>query len=179
MKIVDRLLVVLVSLGTIVSAAVIVLLVAGWEMPLWYLEAGLWSPGVRIGTGLGGAVLLVIGLVVLARQFSPPPVTRALIQTTSLGDVKISVEGLENLVSRACYQIRGIREAKVRVDVFPGSIGVFVRAIVGEEVNIPEVTKELQERVKNYVEQVSGIVISEVRVLVDNVGPTVRPSRVE
>lgn len=96
---------------------------------------------------------------------------------SNLGQVRISLQAIENLVVKVVSQINGVREVKPRIFSIPQGIGIQVRASVTPDINIPEVSAEIQGRVKDRVFEVTGISVGNVKVSIENIA--VKRPRVE
>jgi uncharacterized alkaline shock family protein YloU len=102
-------------------------------------------------------------------------------QRTEYGDIRISIETVENLALKAAGRIRGVKDLRARVKVNQSGLEITVRAIVDGDSSIPELTEEMQSAVKRYLEEITGIPVDSVTVFVANIeqtSPTFK-SRVE
>jgi len=102
-------------------------------------------------------------------------------QRTDYGDIRISIETVENLALKAASRQRGVKDLKARVNVSDAGLEIVIRAIVDGESSIPELTEEVQRAVKEHIEEISGIPVAFVSVFVANIissAPTFK-SRVE
>ncbi|MNE55143.1 hypothetical protein D3C76_115100 [compost metagenome] len=101
-------------------------------------------------------------------------------QRTEYGDIQISIETIENLSYKAATRVRGIKEVKTRVRITEAGLEIVVRAMVDGESSILTLTEEVQKQVHDYVEEITGIPVSNVSVYIANlVQSTVIKSRVE
>ncbi|OPY57534.1 MAG: hypothetical protein A4E55_01587 [Pelotomaculum sp. PtaU1.Bin035] len=96
---------------------------------------------------------------------------------SALGQVRVSLKAVENLVEKVVSQVDGIREVKPRIVSIPQGVGIHVCATVTPEINVPEVSLEVQNQVKERVFEVTGISISTVKVSIENI--SARRPRVE
>ncbi|WEK55600.1 MAG: alkaline shock response membrane anchor protein AmaP [Candidatus Cohnella colombiensis] len=102
-------------------------------------------------------------------------------QRTEHGDIRISVETVENLALKAASRTRGVKDLKARVRVAESGLQIMIRAFVDGESSIPTLSEEMQRTVSEQVEEFTGIPVSEVSVFIANVvqdQPTFK-SRVE
>nr|WP_275983783.1 alkaline shock response membrane anchor protein AmaP [Paenibacillus hamazuiensis] len=102
-------------------------------------------------------------------------------QRTEFGDIRISIDTVENLALKAANRTRGVKDLKSRVRVNHAGLDITIRAIVDGENSIPALTEEMQGAVKRHVEEITGIPVAMVSVYVANIqqtAPTFR-SRVE
>lgn len=101
-------------------------------------------------------------------------------QRTSMGDIRISLDAIENLSLKAASRVRGTRELKSSVKFDNSGLAITIRTLVDGDTNIPQLTEEVQSNVKRYLEEITGIPVSYVSVYVANVTSTnVFKSRVD
>lgn len=101
-------------------------------------------------------------------------------QRTEFGDIRISIETVENLVLKAAGRQRGVKDLRTRIRLTDAGIDVTVRAVVDGESSIPAMTEEIQRSVKTHVEEITGIPVADVSVFVANIIQTSNvKSRVE
>lgn len=102
-------------------------------------------------------------------------------QRTDYGDIRISLETVENLSLKAAGRVRGIKDLKSRVKVSNAGLEIIIRTLVDGESPIPAMTEEIQNSVKSHIEQITGIPVATVSVFVANIAqsPVTFKSRVE
>lgn len=169
MTLFDRVIMVLYTLALVLLALLVAAVAAGWEAPLFYWDRLLGSPQERWILALLAAAVALVGLRVLVGVFAAAPPAQALIQSNPTGDIHISLHAIEYIVGRLARQVRGIREVRPRIKATPGGVAIFVEAAVQPDVPIPQVTAELQEKVRQQVQEMVGIHVLEVKVLVEGV----------
>ncbi len=102
-------------------------------------------------------------------------------QRTEFGDIRISLDTVENLSLKAASRSRGVRDLRARVKVNQAGLEIVIRAIVDGETPIPALTEEMQANVKRHIEDITGIPVAFVSVFIANIqqsSPTFK-SRVE
>ncbi|MGZ9586158.1 alkaline shock response membrane anchor protein AmaP [Paenibacillus marinisediminis] len=90
-------------------------------------------------------------------------------QRTDIGDIKISIETIENVALKAATRVRGVKDLKARIHANDAGLEITIRAIVDGEHAIPEITEEVQRNVRDYVHEITGIPVSYVSVYVANI----------
>ncbi|QQY80615.1 putative alkaline shock family protein YloU [Keratinibaculum paraultunense] len=100
--------------------------------------------------------------------------TTYLIQRTEHGEINISSDTIVGLVQSVADHFTGIRDIKTKVDIIEGQIFINLKGQVSPEINIPETTEDLQLKVKEHVENCTGVNVSEVKVLITNVATPIR-----
>jgi len=117
-----------------------------------------------------GGALLLLGFIPLLLGTSPSKKKpEAVLLTGPLGEVRISLLALENLVLRVVQQMREIRDSSRRVLYTPQGLVVYLHVRVLPDHKLPDLTAELQNSVKNYLEDITGIIVKEVKVSVENI----------
>ncbi len=155
---------------TIIFAGIVLALALGWVIPQEYLQSVLSISDNRwiIGVVSGLVILLALYMIVVASRGTGQH-RELMIQDTSLGRVDISVPALEDLIRRASRQVREIREIRPVLQYEKDGVVVVLHLNVSPDANIPVITQEVQEAVKNYLEEKAGIRVLQVQVLVASV----------
>ncbi len=124
--------------------------------------------------GVAGAVLLFIALRLMfagtGKKEKPDvqPVS-TLVKASELGSTFISLQALDAMVQKFCRNNNRIRTiaSSVRA-VRDGGITVSVRLALMPDTDIPELTETLQTSLKQYIEKLSGILVREVGILIED-----------
>lgn len=125
----------------------------------WLVSSNLLFDGGIIALIL---VLLAVYIVVLITRFEKQ---RFIVYPRELGAVKISTDCVESLIVEAAGQIPGLQEVRALfTDVVEPK--VTLRVVVYPDNNLSQLSEELQESVRAYVERTVGIVIQEIEVFV-------------
>jgi uncharacterized alkaline shock family protein YloU len=105
---------------------------------------------------------------------------KAVSKHTDIGEIRISLNSIENIAGNAAKRSNGIRESKTYVRKAEDGVEIELRVVVMPDISIPVISEEVQGRVKKSVEDASGIMVKNVRVIVDSIysGVTYKP-RVE
>ena len=140
----------------------------GWPAPLFLLR-NIFYPGrpevfwpLMVLFILAGGRLFWISL-------HKPRGRHVVLAESALGQIRVSLQAVENLVEKVVSQINGVREVKPRMISVPQGVGIQVRASVTPDVNVPEVSVEIQNRVKERVFEVTGLSVHTVKVSVENI----------
>ncbi|MEG6585634.1 alkaline shock response membrane anchor protein AmaP [Dendrosporobacter sp. 1207_IL3150] len=177
MGIIDRiilsiytLLLIVLALGVIMLSLRLVSLEIIWTS-LSYIY-GQWE------AGLAGLVFLLISLRLFFAGIRPKNRRDTIVHHTEMGNVHISVSAVENLVEKVTRIIRGVRDAKISVvhDEQTG-LKISIRASVSPESNVPAVTSEIQQRVKEYIKNTVGIDAVEISIIVENISNDFKPKQ--
>ncbi len=114
---------------------------------------------------IGAAVVLILSMKSLLSGITGGTSKQNNIVThMNFGDLKISDQAIEGLTKSVISKIVGIRSEKVIVDFIDGYISLHVKGEVSPEINIPQVTAEIQTQVKDTIESHTGIPVSQVNI---------------
>jgi hypothetical protein len=165
-----RFLSVLFAIVTIVFAGIALVLAAGFVIPQEYLQLFLADVDNRWIVFVVSALLILSALYLIATPGRGARHHRELlIKDTGLGRVDISVPALEDLIRRASRQVREIREIKPLLRFEKDGVVIILHLNVSPEANLPAITQEAQEVVRDYLEEKAGVHVLQVQVLVDSV----------
>jgi uncharacterized alkaline shock family protein YloU len=155
-----------------ISALAVAMAVSGWTSPLETALFYLRRPESRWAVGAVGAVFFLVSARLLYLAFRRRP-SAAVVHSASLGEVRISLGAVENLVSRVARGMKGVRDVRVGGEVRRERLYLSLRLEVGPEVAIPELADALQKEVARQVRQVVGTEVAGVSVQIkDIVGRT-------
>lgn len=174
-RVLDKLLLFLYSLA--IGAAAVIAFSAGvfWFPEEWLsnLVHNLYSGDMRwlqLTVVTVSVVVFLISLrffyVSLKRSNATAP---SIDQRTEFGDIRISLETVENLALKAAARQRGVKDLKARIRIGETGIEVSLRAIADGESSIPTLTEDIQRAVKSHVEEITGIPVANVSVYVANI----------
>lgn len=88
---------------------------------------------------------------------------------TTLGEISISQDTIENLSLRSAGKVRGVKDLKARVKVTEQGLDIALRIVVDGVHAIPLITEEIQQQVSTEVGQITGVAVSNVSVFVSNI----------
>jgi uncharacterized alkaline shock family protein YloU len=185
-KVLDRLLLFLYSVVIGIASIVAIVAASGGFSEEWLKEVvSDFTGDVRAvqGSVIGaGIILLLLSIrffvVSVRRDGNSAP---SINQRTEHGDIRISVETVENLALKAASRTRGVKDLRARVRVSEAGLGILIKAFVEGEGSIPTMSEEMQRTVSQQIEEATGIPVAEVSVFIANVtqAPTTFKSRVE
>ncbi len=118
-----------------------------------------------------GALLFVVGVILLifSTQGSKKKESGTIVSFTEIGEIRISFRAIENMVLNASRKVKGIREVNTRLNFTEQGLVIYLRVKVIPDVPIPALVGELQSKVREYVQEISGSSVAEVKVLVENI----------
>lgn len=176
MNVFNRLLIILLDLLLLVAAGAVLLVTLGVTPPEqlaptpWFVDRLVpftqldptgwsWTVGVSI-------VLLLVGLLLLFLELRPGPrqAPRIMLKQDGLGRVTVARDGVRHLVDREAGRVAGVMEVRSQVEEDAAGLRILCRLSVDPTRSMPEMTQELQERLKAAVEHHLGRPVAEVRV---------------
>lgn len=179
MGLVDRIILTIYTFALAFFSLAIVLLALGWDEPQSLLAAAVATQSGRVALGLAGLVFFAVSVRLLYFAFNRPNRHRAVVHEAELGEVRISLEAVENLVARVARGIKGVRDVRPVVRDGPEGLDVRLRVWVSPDVSIPELTQHMQEEIARYVRSVVGVGVANVETFVENITTESRRARVE
>lgn len=90
-------------------------------------------------------------------------------RNTDIGEIKISLETIQNITENTIRRINGIRDSKITVKSKDNSVLIVLKLVVQQDLILPALTEEVQNSVKSRVEEISGVQVREIKVLVENI----------
>lgn len=174
-KIVDKLLLFLYSLVIAVVSVFVFLAIVG-AIPNHYVGSfirdvlyvkGSWPQvAVLVLTLVVFLISLRLFAVSVSRGSAYAP---SIDQRTDFGDIRISLETVENLALKAASRQRGVKDMRARIRIEEAGLDIAIRTVVDGETSIPVLTEDVQRTVKEHVEDITGIPVANVSVFVANV----------
>lgn len=153
----------------IVLAGAAIGVALGWDKPLGYITLALSTPQNRISVGLVAVVILVIAIIMLATSLKFESQPRSVVVRSALtGDVSITVSAIKAIIMKAVRKVEGIREIEPSISNSPEGIKVYLHVAINPEYSVPEMTKSIQAIVKQYLEEIGGLDVAEIKILVDD-----------
>lgn len=118
-----------------------------------------------------GSVMLLIALILLSfgLRSSKKKVSNAVLKGSEYGEVLIAIPAVENMVLRVVQQTQGIKDVSRKVTYTPDGLVVRIVIRVMPDIALPDLIGELQAKTKEYLEEITGIVVHEVKVVVENI----------
>jgi hypothetical protein len=172
----NRLLIILLALLLLIAVGAVLLVVLGLIRPEqiaptpWFADRLVpftqldptsrnWAVGISI-------VVFLVGLLLLFLELRPGPreEPRITLKQDGLGRVTVARAGVRELVDREAGRVAGVMEVRSRVEEDPAGLRILCRISVDPTGSVPEMTQELQERLKAVVEHHLGRPVADVSV---------------
>ena len=153
------------GLTLILGALWILAMTTGWGLPYALLAQGLeWLKANPWESTVVAAVLLLLGLLLFMR---PRENSDRSFQTSSKGgNVRISQDALQEIIARSATALPGVLQVRSNLRERDNGLQIMVSCQFEQGELIPKTSEELQEKVKADVELYTGIMVTEVKVLV-------------
>lgn len=125
-----------------------------------------------------GFLVLIVGVLLIAlftsgrsneKEDERKKEGGSIVSFTEIGEVRISFKAVENMVLAASRKVNGIREVSTRIDANEQGLLIYLKIKVIPEIPIPGLAGELQNKVRDYVQEISGSNVTEIKVLVENI----------
>lgn len=97
-----------------------------------------------------------------------------LVMRNEYGEIVIYSHTIIGLVQNIADGFSGIKNISTKVNLVSGEIEVIMKGEVLPEINIPEITKDLQIKVKECLENTTGARVGEIKVEINNVSAPTR-----
>ncbi len=126
-----------------------------------------------------GFLIAVVGLLLIvliisrrgsAKGESPKLKGGSVASYTELGEVRTSFKAVETMVLAAARKVSNISEVSTSIESSEQGLRIYITLNVLPEVPIPALAEKLQNSVRDYVQEISGSNVSQVSVLVENIG---------
>jgi len=184
MRALDRLFLFLFSLTFIVVALFALLFGLGFLNELWlynFTDMLYNNNGIKLTIIIVSIVVIFIGINFLIKSLQTKHVPEFSNKQSDIGEIRISMDTLENLASKVTKSVRGVNEEKVKVRLDENNkVTVVVKVYVDGETSIPSISENIQLNVRETIQQIAGIEVENVHIIVANVGHSKnRKSRVE
>jgi hypothetical protein len=118
-----------------------------------------WAVGVCIG-------LIVVALVLLFLELRPEPrpAARITLKADGNGRVTVPLDSVQKLVDWEAGHVAGVMRARSQVTKDANGLQIMCRISVDPASSVPDLSQELQERVKASVQHDVGLTVTEVSV---------------
>jgi uncharacterized alkaline shock family protein YloU len=175
MNLFNRVLILLLSLLVLAGAAIVLLAMLGAAQPE-HLAPMPWvrdrldalvqlDRAGRARTIIASVVALLLAIVLAFFELRPARRdARLTLKQDALGQVTVAHEVVRELVRREAGRIAGVMAVRPRLDVDSRGLRILCRVSVDATASLPELTQQLQERVKASIEHHLGRPVAEVSV---------------
>ncbi|HHW60632.1 MAG TPA: alkaline shock response membrane anchor protein AmaP [Syntrophomonadaceae bacterium] len=169
MPVITRLLLFLYNVLLIFIAGMLAAAGLGRPEPLQWIEYILATPTNRLVTAIVGLILLVLGIIGLVYSLKSESSEEGVpVANNFWGQVSISVAAIKVIIAKAVKEVEGVKDVRAKISSSPRGVVVELQMNVNPELPVPELTKNVQEKVQEYLEKTAGLEIDKIKVLVDD-----------
>ena len=180
MKIYDRIILTIYSICLAVISFVIIIIPFNIN-GIFTIENGLDIVQSMEGNywySLAGLIFFLVSIRFLLSGIKMKPSENKesfLVMRNEFGEILIYEQTIIGLVQNVASKFSGIRNIKTRVDLLDGMVNLSLTGEVNGEINIPELGRDLQQRVKEHIENITGAKTGDIKIEISNVvAPTSR-----
>lgn len=123
-------------------------------------------------------VFVFVNLGFLVSGFMTNRKSREISSVTDAGEIIISLNTIETISVNVSRKFTGVREVKTNARLNGEFVNITIKMVVLTDINVPELSAEIQSKVKKTIEETVGIKVGTVKIIVDNV-QTAYKGRVE
>ncbi|QXM06021.1 alkaline shock response membrane anchor protein AmaP [Crassaminicella indica] len=169
MKLIDRIFLALYSLGTAILSLIII--VAHFNKEVYHeISFALIKYQTKLEYIIIPAIFFIVSIRFLfSRTKKRNLKSNAVIKHTPYGEVKITMETIENMAYKCARAIHGLTDIKPSAHYNNDHISIHIKALVLSDVNIPETAMTIQKKVKEHIEETTGITVQEVKVIINDI----------
>ncbi|HBQ26722.1 MAG TPA: alkaline shock response membrane anchor protein AmaP [Syntrophomonas sp.] len=172
-----RFLLFLYNLLLIILSGLLIAAAIGRPEPLKYIEIALSTTQNRIIMGVTGVLLLTLGIYVFISTIKLQPRVKSVeIDHSLAGEISITIPAIKLIIMKAVKKVEGIKEIKPTVNSRPDGLEVYLHMMINPDIGVPELSKNVQDAVRKYLEDIGGLKVAEVKVLVDDLSPGFKTS---
>ncbi len=124
----------------------------------------------QIILGLVGALLIFLAIYLIWQKAQINKGNLSVVQKTSFGEIKISIGSIKRLALKVVKGTEEIMETRPEVNILKsGGINIDLHLSVKQDVNIPELSEKIQQKLKKYLLETSGIETKEIKIYIDKI----------
>jgi len=133
-----------------------------------YIETGL------LKAGIAGFSMILVGIIWFIYWFDYVMRTKSICLDNPNGKVRISLRAIEEFIStKISSQMENIKSMRVKASIGSHGLETMMQIKIASGYNIPELTSQIQELIKNYLEDVVGVErVSHIEIMVTSITPS-------
>jgi len=140
----------------------------GWPAPIFLLRDIFYPSRPEVFWPLM-VIMIIAGSRLFWASLRKPGGRHVVLAESALGQIKVSLRAIEDLVEKVAAQIDGVREVNSRLFAVPQGVGIKIRASVTPDVNVPGISAEMQNLVKKRVFEVTGLSVNTIKVTIESI----------
>ena len=172
MKLIDKLLLVLLCVFTICIGLALISAAIGFplnEAVLQSIAAAFQRPLFALCVCLVALVIGAIAVRLLIAVFGKDATAKRNVQVfqSESGASYVTVNALNSMVRKFVQTDERVKAVKTSLKVHDGAASITARISAKPGVSIPEMTEQLQNRIKSHIEAYSGAKVDKVQVIIE------------
>lgn len=184
MRVIDRFFLFLFSVSFVVLALFAFLIGIGFfnEIMLYDMTEQLYTNSdLKLSLIIISITIILLGLYFIIRSLQTKHVSLFSNKRSEIGEIRISMDTIETLASKVTAKTKGVKEQKVKVRLEENeTVTIIIKLFVDGETPIPKISEEIQLNVKETVQEIAGIDVGNVHIVVANIGQSnTKKARVE
>jgi hypothetical protein len=155
----------LITFGAVTAQQVLPAGTAETGVGQWLASFATMPPSTALFATLGAALVVVLGLILLVYELRlSPQDTTIRIRDDGLGRVTVRRESVRDLIRHTAAQLPDVLQVDTRIDIGQQGLTIACRTSLTPDAHIPQVSAELQSRIKQAVEQHLGMKVANITV---------------
>lgn len=118
------------------------------------------------------AFRVIIGMAGTKQNQSSTAPTSIHLVTSDYGSTYVSLAAIDAMAQRHCRSISKVKDCMTNITPHENGVKIAIKLVLSNEANIPEITASLQKSLKAYVEELSGVNVADVSILIISAQPT-------
>lgn len=164
----DRILLAIYSLFFTVLFILFSAVMLGWSLP-WLLFRDIFYPFRPEIFWPFMIILILMGGRLFWASLYKSRGKHVVLAESALGQIKVSLRAVEDLAEKVAAQIDGVREVSAKLFAVPQGVGIKIKASVTPAVNVPLVSVEVQNQVKERIFEVTGLSVNTVKISIESI----------
>ena len=146
---------------------VLVIFISGIFLAIYLIYSNLFN---QITLGLMGLLLIFLAVCLIWQKAKIDKGNLSVVQKTAFGEIKISIGPIKHLVFKVVKGVGEIAETRPEIHILKsGGIKIDLHLSVKQDVNIPELSEKIQQKLKEYLLETSGIETKEIKIHIDKI----------
>lgn len=167
MRFIDKLLFLLLALSFTALGVLMIYSVLNAQMVLNLLEDMLLRNQWMVV--ISGAVVAFIGIFLVLNMLFTKKEKIAKVSGSEIGQVTMSVGAIESMINSTVANIGGVKEVTPKLKIVGDKVAICLHMVVSSDASVPELGTAVQKAVKEDLENLAGITVAEVKVLISSV----------
>ncbi len=155
----------------LMGIVLVVFLALCWVKPEILLKASHYIETDLLKAGMVGFSMILLGIIWFVYWVDHVVRTKNICLDNPHGKVRISLKAIEEFIStKIISQMPNIKSMQVKTSIGSHGLETLIRITIASGYNIPEFTSQIQELIKNYLEDVVGVErVSHIEIFVANI----------